>query len=316
MRVDDDESQKKTIQKSHETIRELQPTNQQVEDLQFKLEDVKCYSRDQLEELKDNARDLVTWLYGILDMEKDLERRVEKVTHELQTRVQPLLAHAEVLYIDLHGDHRLDPDCVHTLSEVLNNTLALHTVIRNLGDFEEEYRFEERAIASLLYEAKRIYEAEADRRRVDINIRVGSVDGQSPVLELSKVHMQLAFNNLMHNAVKYSFRGAPGRERYVRIVAHPAGDYYRILFENYGVGILPHEIEEGLIFQDGYQGELTQEEYRTGSGKGLHFADQVITKHHGRIEVSSIPQGDSKEVTKGEPCLNQFAIYLPYEHPK
>ena len=48
-----------------------------------------------------------------------------------------------------------------------------------------------------------------------------------------------------------------------------------------GIGIKNDELEKGLIFKDGYQGELTHGENRTGPGKGLTFVKRVIDRHKG-----------------------------------
>jgi len=127
-------------------------------------------------------------------------------------------------------------------------------------------------------------------------------------------HLQHAINNLVHNAVKYSFRSGPQRDRYVRIGLQAGTDGYSISISNYGVGILQDEIDKGSIFQKDYQGKLTQGEWRTGSGKGLFFADSVIKRHHGRIEVTSQCQS-AEASSEGQPHHNRFRVFIPYRQP-
>ena len=100
---------------------------------------------------------------------------------------------------------------------------ALDTVIQNMGKFLEEYHFARCPLAPLLEQAEQIYTAEAQRRAVDVRRHLAPVGGRPPALEISADHLQYAFNNLVHNAIKYSFRGGPDRPRYVRIVGQPAG---------------------------------------------------------------------------------------------
>jgi signal transduction histidine kinase len=64
----------------------------------------------------------------------------------------------------------------------------------------------------------------------------------------------------------------------------------------------------------GYQGKLTQGEYRTGSGKGLFFADSVIKRHHGRIDVSSKPMS-GEQSPEGKSHHNRFIVFIPYRQP-
>ena len=122
--------------------------------------------------------------------------------------------------------------------------------------------------------------------------------------------MTLAFKQLLHNAIKYSFKPLPDleRNRYIRISGSvPSSDpgYYQISIQNYGVGITQDEIDTRLIFKPYYRGKLSTDRKRTGSGIGLAFVSQVIEEqHHGMIRVKSIRM-------RGEAYLTTFNVLLP-----
>ncbi|MBM4430955.1 MAG: HAMP domain-containing histidine kinase, partial [Chloroflexi bacterium] len=253
------------------------------------------------------------WFYGFIDQEELLEQHLEKVSHELQTRLQAVIARAENMMLEARD--LSSEEVFRGTNDLLSAAEAMGTVVQNLRQSVGEYHFQKERIAPLLYEAKRIYETEAKGRGISIRIDLASADGSTPVLEVSRYHLQNALNNLVHNAVKYSFRPRSGRPRTVNIWGRPGKGCYAITIENYGVGILPEEIASGDIFADGYQGKLTQGEYRTGSGKGLYFAKRVIDRHRGRIKASSRLMSDEAD-REGQPHLNQFTIYLPYEQSK
>lgn len=235
-----------------------------------------------------------------------------RTVHELQTRLQTIIALSENLMSEVGTVS--SEDAYKMTSEVLYASLALDTTVMSLSQDMTEYNFRRRPIENLLDEAKRIYQAQANARGIDILIELAPLNGASPILEISRNHLQLAFNNLIHNAIKYSFHGPPeGKHRFVSIRGKPDGKYYSLTFGNYGVGILPDEIFK--IFEDSYRGKLTKGEYRTGSGKGLHFVKRVVDQHNGRIDVQSRPMLNS-ERPEGQPHLNQFVLYLPYEQPK
>lgn len=305
-----------SLEKHHQAMEALGIEGEQRDELRDLLLQTKRFSPERLEQLKATLPRVGAWLYRLFDEEERLDRHVEKITHELQIRLQPVLAHAEILHLDLKDLPDLPTRVQERAREVLNTTFALSTIIHSMGEFLEEYHFARRPLAPLLEEARRIYAVEAGRRAVDIRLRLEPVSGREPALEISADHLQYALNNLLHNAIKYSFRGGPGRPRYVRISGKPAGNDYAVAFENYGVGILPEEIESRRIFEEDYQGELTRGEYRTGSGKGLYFADQIVQNHHGRIEVTSAPMGDASDGLEGHPHLNRFVVYLPYKQPQ
>lgn len=305
MLIDDDEHMAASLERHERTVAELGLDEATAQRLRSLLLQAKHYTMEQLNVYKETLPRVERWLYILFDEEQRMRRSVEKVTHEIQTRLQAVIANAENMLLEF--DELSPLELRHMVESLLHSALALDTVVQNLGEYMEEYRFRLEPLAPVLYEAKRLYEAEAARRGIEIRVRLS----HPPHLEMSRHHLQYAFNNLVHNAVKYSFRSGPGRQRYVRIEGYPAGEYYAVTIENYGVGILPEEIESGRIFEDGYQGKLTQGEYRTGSGKGLYFARRVIERHHGKIKVESRLVAD-EETPEGQPHLNRFTIYLPY----
>jgi len=300
-----------SLEKHRAAVSALGLDAEQAQKLEALRAKTKLYSEDEFAHLQTTLPRVAEWLYRIFSDEEKARHHIEKITHEIQTRIQGIL-NAENLLMEF--DELKKSDLKRGIHEIINSAEALATVVNNLGKFQREYRFRKQRIESLFVEAKRIYAAEAKRKYIDIKINFSPVNGRDAHVELSREHLQLAINNLMHNAIKYSFRGAIGRERFVQISGRQEGDLYAISIENYGVGILPNEINDALIFDENYQGKLTDGEYRTGSGKGLYFVRQVLAEHHGTIEVfcEQMSLGRSPE---GQPHLVRFTVKLPFEQP-
>jgi signal transduction histidine kinase len=311
MQIEGAEYQRKSLENHQGAVTKLGLDDKDAGKLRDFLESAKRYSPARLEEIKEVFPRVEEWFYIIMDEEERLKTGVDRVTHDMQTRLQAIIANAENLVMELPLINATDAQQM--AREVLFSALALDTLVQNLGHYLEDYDFRTRSIGPLIFEAKRVYEAEAERRGIDI--RVFLKEAREHPLEISRNHMQHALNNLVHNAVKYSFRSGYGRQRFIKIDGYPQKGHYTIEIKNYGVGILPEEIESGAIFRDGYQGKLTQGEYRTGSGKGLSFAQQVIQHHHGSIEVESRLLSDKTE-PEGEPHLTRFIVRIPKKQPK
>lgn len=287
-------------------IEHLKPTEDDELELRLYYDGVKRFSRANLDALNQQLASLQHWFYGILSEEEERGRQTENIIHDLQTRLQPVLAQAENLYYALcRAAAKPQPveDLVTTADELLRSVLAMRVPVWNLGEFMPEYQFVVFPLTILVEEANRLYRAEADRKEIYILTRLEKPSS----IEMSRVHLQQAINNLLHNAIKYSFYGRYDRERFVEIQGKIEGSDYLLTFSNYGVGILPEEYD--LIFQPGYKGKLTYEEHRSGAGIGLTIVKEVIEKHNGTIKVKSVRPDAGAYV-------NKFVLRLPLKQPK
>jgi len=142
-----------------------------------------------------------------------------------------------------------------------------------------------------------------------------NLNGDFPSIEMSEHHLTLAFQNLISNAIKYSYSVKAGinAERYISI----SGDWndknrtkYTISIQNYGVGIAPDEISSKRIFQPFERGIYSGDRGRPGKGLGLALVwHVVVVMHNGSIDVVS------KEVPGGA-YLTTFFVTLPLKQPE
>jgi two-component system sensor histidine kinase VicK len=135
-------------------------------------------------------------------------------------------------------------------------------------------------------------------------ILIKSKEKHFPMLEVSSP-IELAINNLIHNAVKYSLSGTSDEPRKVMISGEPSGAYYKISIKDYGVPIPADEYDK--VFEDGYQSATAKEVFPTGMGRGLHVAKTIISRHHGTIRVFSNQEEGGFSTT--------VEMYLPYNQP-
>lgn len=309
MQIDTSERRQAAIAKHQEAVNRLRLSTDQADELQDLLTHSKAYKPDELEAVRKVLVSFEKWFYTLIDEEDSVTLGVERVTHEIQTRLQAVLAHSENLAN--YTQYLSHEEVIKMARSVLSSAVALDTVIQTLGGYLGEYKFKPHSISQVLREAKRIYETEASNHGIEIKLDMPQPE---PFAHVSLDHFQHAINNLVHNAVKYSFKSGPDRERYVELSLRPAADGHNISVSNYGVGIMPEEIESRAIFRKGYQGKLTKGEYRTGGGKGLFFAESVIKKHHGRIDATSrLVTADENPDRK--PHHNRFTVFIPLRQP-
>jgi signal transduction histidine kinase len=124
--------------------------------------------------------------------------------------------------------------------------------------------------------------------------------------------------NILHNALKYSWRRDKGASPWVaiRVVEVEEESFVDLEFENWGVPITQSEINEGLLFQMGYRGKWSTDRGRLGTGIGLTDSQRVALGHGGDLRVESRPV-HSTSLVPGDreyyerPFLTKVVLRLP-----
>jgi len=233
------------------------------------------------------------------------------LAHEINTPIQSMIADAANIVDELSALSEVRRIAEHNLEEVDRLHLLSENIMAVLSERKKpKAAFSSHSIYRPLKEACEMFEGEAEAKGCNI-VGPQSVGSDFPKMAMSLFDLTLAFKNLIHNAVKYSFYPPVGmeRERFVKVtgrwLCEEDGRKYAIEIENYGVGIKPEEIEKGLIFEPFYRGDWASDRYRTGSGLGLTLARRVIEEMHGgQIKVRSIPM-------RGTAYLTIVTVILP-----
>jgi signal transduction histidine kinase len=236
--------------------------------------------------------------------EVELENTIEMVTHELQVRLQGAVALVDNLQRALSDPTSTRSAALESARETSRALMALGVVVRNMGSVTEDYEYELYPIADLVETSRDVFQAEALRKHVSIDVDLQPIEGRSPVIGMSKAHLQLALNNLLQNAVKYSQRGSATEPGHIRIMGRPIEDSYSIEISNLGVGILPDEQDK--IFDPGYRGREAQRQHRTGTGVGLSVARSMVEMHQGKLSIRSQPVKSAWRTT--------VRVVLPMKH--
>ncbi len=242
------------------------------------------------------------------EVRKQREELLMTLAHEINIPIQGILADADNIKNETPLESDLRKLANHCFDQVLQLQLLTENVMMVLSEGIPATEFAVHSIYRPIKDACDMFRSEAAEKGCDI-VGPRTSDPQFPDIEMSPFELTLAFKNLVHNAVKYSFY----REKhYIRITGHWTDEQqekYSISIQNYGVGITEKEIRERLIFDPYTRGEKASERGRTGKGFGLAFASRIIEKmHHGTITVTSKPQG-------GDAYLTTFTVTLPLKQP-
>ena len=135
----------------------------------------------------------------------------------------------------------------------------------------------------------------AIQRDVALNLNVNG----EVVLQADAEEIEIIFNNLISNAIKYNRDGGK-----VDFSIERQNGCMNISVVDSGIGMTPAEVEK--IFDDFVRIKNDKTKNITGSGLGLSIVKKLIDNYAGMIEVSSIPdQGSTFNVRLpiDKPCL-------------
>lgn len=131
-------------------------------------------------------------------------------------------------------------------------------------------------------------------------------------VEVRRLEITRAVQNLLHNAIKYSWaRGEkpPWVTVLVRINELAMAE---VVVENWGVPIPEEEIAKGLIFRFGFRGRFSSDRGRLGTGVGLADSLSIAQAHKGSLRIESrpaAPNGNPKEYD--QPFVTRAFLALP-----
>jgi signal transduction histidine kinase len=266
-------------------------------------------SLDDLNYIRSNLSPIISKIINhYLNQRKNEYRSQELAYHELQMQHQAALAHSENLFLALPegSDYKEKAEDIVIAIERAGTVFHGLTLGRYLP---REYRFRRRNLIDIIDQALLYCKTEAKRKGIRMDLEVTSV---KTVIDVSEKHLQHAFNNIIQNAVKYSYYSTPkSSERFVSIRCADKAGGIETSITNYGVGIFSDEYDK--IFQGDYKGRQTKAEYRDGAGKGLWLSREIIIEHNGSIVPESVPVVRNKwndEI----PYITTFRIWLPYRH--
>jgi len=213
--------------------------------------------------------------YRVLEMGKDF---VANASHELRTPITIIRGFAETL----HDMPDLSKQMLEEITEkIVRNCHRMDTLVKNLltlADLENLplSKSLDCNVCDIVDNCKHLLliihpeiEIEVFKEKLAFIVR-GSPD-----------LLELAFMNLLENAVKYSHPPA-----HLTISLKELDEEVEITFQDKGIGIPPQDIEH--IFERFYTVNKARSRKLGGAGLGLSIVKTVIEKHDGKISVESV----------------------------
>jgi signal transduction histidine kinase len=123
----------------------------------------------------------------------------------------------------------------------------------------------------------------------------------SPILTLDKKALQMVFNNLIGNALRYS-----PNESTLKITLHRSGRFWEIDFEDQGIGFEKKDMKK--IFKKFYRVQNEDTQNIEGAGLGLYISREIIRNHKGKLKVMSPGRGKGSVFTVSLPVSRGLTV--------
>lgn len=231
--------------------------------------------KDELNELAQNFNGMLERLENSFDAQKHF---VSNISHELRT---PLSAIITELEFSTEKEQTKD-EYQQTIQYALDDARNMVKLSNSLMDLAKasydpnEISFSEVRLDEILLESYSKIIKENQGYKVSLNID-NAVEEHQLLVQGNEYLLQVAFNNLIDNACKYS----PVHTCLIDVkVTH---EKLYISFINTGITISQEDLLH--IFEPFYRSEASKQE--KGYGIGLFLTEKIIHLHHAAIKVTS-----------------------------
>lgn len=204
---------------------------------------------------------------------------VLRASHELRTPVTGMHMAFGLLQERLHfPPEARESKLLHTVDEEMRRLLLLINDLLNFSRYQNGLQQLDRRpcdLEQLLQQAQQRFAAQAAELGVTLSVEVG---GALPEIDLDRLQIERALDNLLGNALRHSH--ADGQ---IRLQARRQGQRVILAVEDDGEGI-PYS-QQARVFEPFVQvGRKTG-----GAGLGLALCKEIAQLHGGRIGVQSRP---------------------------
>lgn len=211
---------------------------------------------------------------------------VSVLAHEMKSPISAIEGYLQMMRERAVGDRLADYD--HIVDRCLVRIEGMRKLISDLLDMTSiESGQRQRVIATvelgdLARQAVENVRGEAARRGIAIELDVP----EGARMEADRAEIEMIFNNLVSNAVKYNRDG--GR---VGLRLRDSDGEVRIAVEDTGIGMTPEECQR--LFSDFSRIKNDRTRHILGSGLGLSTLKKIVTLYDGDISVKSQPDAGS-----------------------
>lgn len=207
------------------------------------------------------------------------EEFLSMASHEMRTPVASIKGYAQILESEFKKDG--DETSVHMVSKLVEQVDNLNSLIKDLFDDtkvkEGKLDLRPRYFDFTALVTEVIEELQHTTKQHKIKAHLADI----PNIYGDKHRLRQVLVNLLTNSIKYS----PGTKR-INVVTTRSGNSVTLSVQDFGVGI-PNEVQS-QIFTRFYRVQSKNLDTYPGLGLGLYIVADIIERHGGSTDVTSI----------------------------
>ncbi|PKP20909.1 MAG: hypothetical protein CVU05_08010 [Bacteroidetes bacterium HGW-Bacteroidetes-21] len=209
------------------------------------------------------------------------------LSHELKSPINAVEGYLKIMKEKQVGN-QMD-DYMEMIDRSIERIKGMRTLILDLLDLtrmESGSKKRDLKMIDLVEMAKTVTDS-ISPLAIQKNVKIFMEGDETLLYQADKNEMEIIFNNLISNAVKYNVDDGK-----VNVCIHKKNKEIVISVEDTGIGM--SDDEQKLLFQDFVRIKNNKTKFVTGSGLGLSILKKMVELYGGSIELKSVPDQGSK----------------------
>ena len=201
---------------------------------------------------------------------------IANASHELRTPITVIAGFVEVLTEQADDKIRTPLEKIQLQTVKMQEILQDLMILARLESKEAPLMHDRVDLEALLQQVySDAVDLDRDRHQLQISTQPASIMG-------NRVELQMAINNLVTNAIRYT-----PEEGVIRIFNSIDDDGVHIGVEDNGIGIMPEHIDR--LTERFYRVDTGRSRDQGGTGLGLAIVKHVLDRHNANLHVYSMP---------------------------
>ena len=209
---------------------------------------------------------------------------IANASHELRTPLASMLGFIETLQGSAHGDAKARDKFLVIMREQGRRMARLIDDLLSLSRIEQKQHVRPEAAVDLAQLARHVADTLAPlAREMGVEIKI---DAERAVMVTGdRDELLRVAENLIENAIKYGARQDGASADQVEIAVTRSASEGSMIVRDYGRGIAPEHLPR--LTERFYRVDPGQSRAKNGTGLGLAIVKHILTRHRGRLTISS-----------------------------